>query len=384
MQRMEARPEAFPPTSSRTGWRAAGIELSQRATLLCERAGAALNVDIDLSGEDPRTWIATLLDECGRQLRGGAVSALRCATLAQLASELRRLGDDLSERNMLSQARRLDDCERGLVRLRDVTTTAGLIDGVCDELIRSLGFKRAMLARVDDGTWRPWKANSAMLGESWLSSWIDQSIPLDELTLESRLLSEHRPELVVDTTVSEVAQMVRAAGVTSYVVAPIMPSGQVVGFFHADYGADGRTCDVADRDVLWLFAERFGHLYERAALLEQFHSRAMQVRKAVAAVNASMDVLTEPDLEFTAEYALDPPASRRPIRPREHDERFNLLTPREVEVLELIVAGARNSQIAEHLAITLATTKSHVRNLLGKLDAANRSQAIAVYLGTPS
>lgn len=51
------------------------------------------------------------------------------------------------------------------------------------------------------------------------------------------------------------------------------------------------------------------------------------------------------------------------------------LTPRELEVLNLIATGATNQEIASQLCISLHTTKSHVRNILGKLHAANRRQA---------
>jgi LuxR family maltose regulon positive regulatory protein len=53
------------------------------------------------------------------------------------------------------------------------------------------------------------------------------------------------------------------------------------------------------------------------------------------------------------------------------------LTPREQEVLRLLVAGASNSEIAGELVISLATVKKHVSNILGKLGVANRVQAIA-------
>ena len=75
-----------------------------------------------------------------------------------------------------------------------------------------------------------------MIDEDVGADWIDRSIPLDELTLETRLLRSAVPELVLDTGVEGIAQMVRAAGVSSYVVAPIMPGGRVVGFLHADHG----------------------------------------------------------------------------------------------------------------------------------------------------
>jgi len=51
------------------------------------------------------------------------------------------------------------------------------------------------------------------------------------------------------------------------------------------------------------------------------------------------------------------------------------LTERELEVLQLIVEGASNAQIAERLYITVGTVKTHVRNILNKLCADDRTQA---------
>lgn len=51
------------------------------------------------------------------------------------------------------------------------------------------------------------------------------------------------------------------------------------------------------------------------------------------------------------------------------------LTQRELEVLELIVAGCTNAQISEKLYITVGTVKTHVRSILNKLCADDRTQA---------
>jgi DNA-binding NarL/FixJ family response regulator len=51
------------------------------------------------------------------------------------------------------------------------------------------------------------------------------------------------------------------------------------------------------------------------------------------------------------------------------------VTDREREVLELIVAGCTNVVIAERLFITVGTVKTHVRNILAKLCASDRTEA---------
>src|SRR4051812_8812293 len=52
------------------------------------------------------------------------------------------------------------------------------------------------------------------------------------------------------------------------------------------------------------------------------------------------------------------------------------LTPREVQVLELLAEGLSNKRIAARLAISDQTVKFHVASISGKLGAANRTDAV--------
>ena len=51
------------------------------------------------------------------------------------------------------------------------------------------------------------------------------------------------------------------------------------------------------------------------------------------------------------------------------------LSPRELEVIKLIVDGLSNQEISDKLVVSLATTKTHVRNILNKLAVDDRTQA---------
>lgn len=62
---------------------------------------------------------------------------------------------------------------------------------------------------------------------------------------------------------------------------------------------------------------------------------------------------------------------------REPSSLVEPLTQRELEVLRLLTDGASNQEIADHLIITLATVKKHVGNVLSKLSARNRVDAVA-------
>lgn len=54
------------------------------------------------------------------------------------------------------------------------------------------------------------------------------------------------------------------------------------------------------------------------------------------------------------------------------------LTPREHEVLTLMVDGLSNAEIAEQLVIALSTVKFHVRSIFSKLEVTSRAEAIAL------
>lgn len=56
--------------------------------------------------------------------------------------------------------------------------------------------------------------------------------------------------------------------------------------------------------------------------------------------------------------------------PRSH------LSPRELEVIKLMIQGKRNREIALHLAITEGTVKIHVSNVLAKLGVTDRTEAV--------
>jgi len=56
------------------------------------------------------------------------------------------------------------------------------------------------------------------------------------------------------------------------------------------------------------------------------------------------------------------------------------LTPREIDVLRLIARGNPNKIIAAELSLTEETVKSHIRNIISKLGANDRTHAVAIGL----
>jgi DNA-binding NarL/FixJ family response regulator len=56
------------------------------------------------------------------------------------------------------------------------------------------------------------------------------------------------------------------------------------------------------------------------------------------------------------------------------------LTSREVEVLQLIAAGFRNKEVAFQLSVSEATVNAHMKHILSKLDATDRTHAVVIAL----
>jgi DNA-binding CsgD family transcriptional regulator len=321
---------------------------------------------------------------------------------AELRAVLRQLralaGQAAAEHDFERHAGRLSDASAALRRMGAATSSAQLVDQACEHLVRRCGFGRAVLSRVESLTWRPWMAHfvADAAEAGWFSAWVDQPIPLDELVVETEVLTGRRPVVVLDTEASHVYRpiIVEAGHSSSYVVAPVVLAGQVAGFFHADHAPTGRRSGPIDRDVLWTFAQGFSLAYERVVLAERLQA---QRGRLLAALGSAQELLisSPPALELTSGNDAadgagelrslvpmkDGPPAATPGRGSRGGASGEELTERERDVLRLLAVGATNAQIADHLVVSESTVKSHVRHILRKLGAVNRAQAISRYLG---
>lgn len=65
-----------------------------------------------------------------------------------------------------------------------------------------------------------------------------------------------------------------------------------------------------------------------------------------------------------------------------NDNRVAKLSRREREIMELIASGKSNQKIASDLYLSENTVKNHINHIFGKLQAGNRAEAMALWLGT--
>ena len=286
-----------------------------------------------------------------------------------------------AQANGRQQDRRLDSLagvRAALGRLREAHSVAELLNRAKEELCHCCGFDHAVLFRVDGSEL---VVESAYFRDDpdWAREFVElgkQVRPeLNELLIETEMIEYHRPVLVSDpqNDPRSFKPLVQACMTRSYVAAPIMPDGRVIGMLHADRFTSGEDVDEIDRDTIWTFAEGFGYAVERMLLVERL---------------ALIEELRTSELELT-------PASRRlggwqrraaVSGPHGLDR---VLTRRELQVIELMATGASNAEIADRLVITVGTVKSHVKHILRKLRAANRAEAVSRYFrllspGTPS
>ena len=97
------------------------------------------------------------------------------------------------------------------------------------------------------------------------------------------------------------------------------------------------------------------------------------------------DFLKSVDLVASGGMVIDPEVVRSLLRSRRGDSRLERLTPRELEVLELMADGSSNSQIADTLVVSAAAVAKHVANVFAKLDLGpdeenRRVRAVLTYL----
>ncbi|MDX6725743.1 MAG: hypothetical protein QOK49_548 [Baekduia sp.] len=101
------------------------------------------------------------------------------------------------------------------------------------------------------------------------------------------------------------------------------------------------------------------------------------MQRRIAALRGTVELETVPEWGTALTCRL-PLHDLAPAPESPATQRIGDLRPREREVLELMVTGLRNRDIADRLFITVRTVKFHVSNILHKLEVTSRTEAIAL------
>ncbi|WP_026910515.1 LuxR C-terminal-related transcriptional regulator [Patulibacter minatonensis] len=357
---------------------------------------------------------APLLDHAEREL--GSPGALDGLALARLTGDLDRAADVISARlggaartpeeeaedaaalvriGTLQRAARRQDVDRrfstvgaiyeSLGRLRQETRLEGLLASAVRELGRACAFDRAVLSRIHGSAWRAeavWidPAAEPAMAEATRDYLTKQWIPLRSGTVEVQLVQRRRAALVEADDVGVDPELVASTGTRRYVAAPVVAGDRVVGFLQADRLDGSPELRDVDRDNLWTFAEEFGLVFERLALLERLERQRIRVRDVFHATDRVLRELRDDELRLDAGTRPGDGSPGFPQRPAVQGARIEFLSVREHEVLQLLVTGATNREIAERLVLAEGTVRSHVRRIAKKLDATGRADIVSRYL----
>jgi DNA-binding CsgD family transcriptional regulator len=230
-----------------------------------------------------------------------------------------------------------------------------------------LGFESALLSFVEDDGFVVEESDHGLGGPTVIAR---------RDCLPERTCIRHR-----DTVRTDDADMPASAGYREllgcvhYLVAPVIAKSRVVALLHVGRrGDDGISAD--DIDVLDAFASAYSLLHERMLNTERVQQQRTSIARAAARLTEQADRIAAAAISFDTEddARVEPPTVAA------DSALAATLSDRERQVFERLVLGASNAEIADELVITVETVKTHVKRILRKIGAINRSEAIALYL----
>jgi DNA-binding CsgD family transcriptional regulator len=273
------------------------------------------------------------------------------------------IADAQTARTAQTPAQRLRAVQEALARLASEPSLAALVADAPRELCTHCGLDRAMLTSLHDGKLAFASAahpgnpereiRFPMLARTTRINLVDCPPELEAFTTQ-------RPVLVEDPqhSLGVFRPLVLETETSGYVVAPVVHGGgQTLGLVFADRFC-GPPLDEFDRELVGVFATGLGAVM-----------RGVEVSSASGLADGFAEVVRHA-AAVPGGWAWAPQAGA-----------LSELTAREREVLDLLAVGASNQTIAETLFVSETTVKSHVRGVLRKLEAANRTEAVARYHG---
>jgi LuxR family transcriptional regulator, regulator of acetate metabolism len=290
--------------------------------------------------------------------------------LGRVLVELRALQREIAELEYVRRSDALERARDAIRHLGELGSPQGILDRAAAELGTSSQFDRVLISEVDDGTLRPrsvWSRNGtatplADLGQSPLK--------LEYPLIEEEVVRRQSAELVLVAKARSrtPARLARVLGWDRYVVAAVTVDGTTAGVLHADATDSGRVLDELDREVAALYCEGLAGVFERAVLRETLRRHRSELQSAVQWMSGRLGRLSAEDAALPA--APGPSLSTN----------LESLTKRELDVLRLMARGQTNHAIAAALLVREGTVKYHVKNILRKLGATSRADAVARYL----
>lgn len=314
------------------------------------------------------------------------VLAPTLARLAELLTEVTALQVQVCQCRVRQTHKRYVAVRNALSRLQGVKTIEQMLDRAPAALCRC-GFDRVIVSSIEESTWTVQRVHvqaDPEWAERITQAGLGHPLHIDHMLVESGMVRRRAPILVDDVQNNPLtnAAIRTASQSRSYVAAPIMAEGRVIGMLHADCYNSRRHVDQDDLAVLGMFAEGFSYAFGRAALVERLHLARNEIQRMARDVATAAENLCTAQTSFgrPLDLGAEPPAPPVAASLAANTRIEALLSRREIEVLSLMTQGNSNSEIATHLVIAEGTVKTHVKNVLRKLKASNRAEAVFRYM----
>jgi DNA-binding CsgD family transcriptional regulator len=287
--------------------------------------------------------------------------------------ELLALERELCELGYVRRADALERAGDAVRRLGELSVSEGILTRAATELGESSEFDRVLISEVADGSLRPlaiWAADEAASADVALAELVADPIVLEYPLFEYELL-KRGGAVSVDVAAARArspAALTRVLGWRSYVVAALSVGGETIGLLHADVPGQSMLDDL-HVEVASKLAEGLSGVLERAVLRHTLELHRAELESGVQWMSGRLSTLAD------ATSLRAPPVADEAAR-----RLAESLTPRELEVLRLLARGHTNLAIADALVIREGTVKYHVKNILRKLSASSRADAVARFV----
>jgi DNA-binding CsgD family transcriptional regulator len=286
--------------------------------------------------------------------------------LEQLQAALQRQERRILEQVYMRRTNGRESIHDAVVRLGELGSVAGIRDRAAHELGVNSQFDRVVLSEVVDGTLVErglWEREAVRSIPS------TTAIRLEYPMEEHQLIQRHSTAalLVPSSSPRTPVQLAERFGWGPYAVGAIAAEGRVIGLLQADAIRSGRALDEVDRELLLLACAELGDVFVRASLRETIARHRVELESAAHWLSRRLST------------TISPSASDPGVDGRDNTAQIavSTLTAREREILAHLARGETNAQIGAALKIREGTVKYHVKNLLRKLGARSRADAVA-------
>jgi DNA-binding CsgD family transcriptional regulator len=298
------------------------------------------------------------------------------AAVQRALVELLGLEREIAEAEYVRRSDALERVSDAIRRLGEIGSPQGILDRAAEELGLNSEFDRVLIGDVQpDGLHvrSVWIADDAPAAAAALEELGRAPLRLEYPSIEDEVARGQRTEIVqARATRSRASErLTEVLGWDSYVVTALVVQGNTVGLLHADADGGTRFLDALDAEVAARYAEGLAGVFERAVLREMLQLHHHELRSAVGWMSARLGQL-----------ATDAGDLAVPAPPAGDAASADALTTRELEVLRLLARGQTNLEIARTLVVREGTVKYHVKNILRKLGATSRADAVARYART--